>query len=343
MTARRGDLVVLGGFLVCMLALGTLLAGCGSFEDEEPTGNAPDDTTQPIKEARGARQPPNVAETAAAAIDEASLREDLAHLTGASPAPLSSGTTTISERGSEGGRRAAAEYMKEAFQRTGLPARILEFTYGDGRGYNVEATLEGTEGERHLWVTAHLDSFYNPGANDDASGLASILSTARALQGLEPEHTVHFVAYDLEEVGMVGSTLYVGSVVDDLRKREGEGAIIGNIHSDMIGYDDGGEFEAVMGTCGSRDGPLVEAIFRGSQIIGSPIELVEDCLGRSDHQQFWEAGLPAAVLTDGTKYDGYPWYHDPGDTTDKLNVAYLRSVVQLTAVAAALLAESQNS
>ena len=333
---------MLGVLLVFVLAFGTLLTGCGSPKDEGATGNAPTATAHSVEEVRSV-QPPDLAETAAAAIDEASIREDLAYLTGASPAPLPSGAVTISERGSEGGRRAAAEYMKESFEETGIPARILEFTYGDRRGYNVEATLEGTEGEKHLWVTAHLDSFYNPGASDNASGLASILSTARALKQIDPQHTIHFVAYDLEEVGLVGSTVYVGSTVDDIREQEGEGAIIGNVNSDMIGYDAGGEFEAVMGTCGTRAGPIAGAVFRASLLIDSPIELGEDCLGRSDHENFWEAGLPAAILTDGTKYDGYPWYHDPGDTLDKLNMPYLRSMIQLTAAATALLAESQSS
>ncbi len=71
------------------------------------------------------------------------------------------------------------------------------------------------------------------------------------------------------------------------------------------------------------------------------IELREVCLGRSDHQHFWDAGLPAVVLTDGSVYVGYPCYHDPCDTIDKVNVSYLRSVIRLTA-ATALLANPRS-
>ena len=35
-------------------------------------------------------------------------------------------------------------------------------------------------------------------------------------------------------------------------------------------------------------------------------------------------------------------YHQPGDTIDKLNVSYLRSMIQLTAAATALLAAPEN-
>jgi hypothetical protein len=333
MHTSRAALAVLEALLVVTLALG-MLSGCG-IEGEGPS-QTPNAAAQPAEESPGAEPPvEDVAEAAAAAIDETSIRTSLSHLTGASPAPLASGATTISERGSEVGRRAAAEYMKESFEAVGIPARILEFTSGDRRGFNVEATLQGTGGEKHLWVTAHLDSFYNPGASDDASGLVSLLMTARTLKELDPKHTVHFVAYDLEEVGLVGSAVYVGSVVSAIRGREGEEAITGNLHSDMIGYDRG-QFEAVLGTC-NRAGSIDEAIRRAAERIDSPLNLSEDCLRRSDHQHFWDAGLPAAILTDSTKYDLYPWYHDPGDTIDKLNIPYLRSMVQLIAATTALL------
>jgi len=77
-------------------------------------------------------------------------------------------------------------------------------------------------------------------------------------------------------------------------------------------------------------------------MLGSQVKLREVCLGRSDHQHFWDAGLHAVVLTDGSVYDDYPCYHKPCDTIDKLNLSYLRSVIQLTAAATALLATPQS-
>jgi aminopeptidase YwaD len=282
-----------------------------------------------------------VAETAAASINESSIRTHVSRLTGASAAPLEGGTVTISERGSVQGRRAAAEYMEESFEEMGIPARIREFYLWNRRGFNVEATLKGTRGDKHLWVTAHLDSVSVPGANDNASGLASVLLTAKALKRLEPEHTVHFVAYDLEEVGLYGSTNYVESVVSAIRKREGERAIIGNIHSDMIGYDPDNVFDAILGTC-DQAGSIDDAFRRASEAIGSRIQLYETCLERSDHMRFWEAGLPAAVLVEGVGYDGYPFYHQPQDTIDQLNVSYLREMIRLTAATTALLTAPEN-
>ncbi len=331
---RRGITAILAFFLVSVL--GALL-GCATGDGG--TGDAPTTTTQRTGETSSV-EPSGIAQVVSAGIDEPSIRTHLSHLTGVSPAPLEGGSVTITERGSVDGRRAAAGYMEQSFEKMGIPARIIEFTSNYGRGFNVEATLRGDEGERHLWVTAHLDSVGNAGANDDASGLVSILMTARALKRLDPEHTVHFVAYDLEEVGAVGSSVYVRDTVIAIREQEGEQAIIGNINSDMIGYEEG-EFDAVVGTC-DRAGPIDDAFSRASELIDSRIRLREVCLSRSDHKRFWDAGLPAAVLTDGSVYDGYPCYHEPCDTIDELNLSYLRSVIRLTTATTALLATPQR-
>jgi Peptidase family M28 len=342
MPVEREILNVFGVLVVSALLFGTVLIGCGGTGDkgtgEQESGDRPNAVARPAE--RVAEPSPAVAQAAAAGIDEASVRERLAHLTGDSPAPLAGEEVMISERGSESGRQAAAQYMKESFNAMGIPARIIEFDVDDGRGFNVEATLEGTGSEKHLWVSAHLDSVYNAGASDDASGLVSILEIAKVLKQLDPQHTVHFVAYDLEEIGLYGSSRYVREVVNDVREREGEGAIIGNINSDMVGYDEGG-FEAVMGSC-NKAGDIDEAVLSALEAIDSPINLSDECLARSDHQNFWDAGYPAVILTDGTKYDNYPWYHRSGDTLDKLNITYLRSMIQLTAASAALLAAPEN-
>jgi hypothetical protein len=333
---------MLGVFLV--FGLGALL-GCGS--ENEGATDAPSTTTQrtettarTAEEVTKAEPQQNIAEAAAAGIDEPSIHTHLSRLTGGAPAPLESGAVTIAERGSVEGRRAAAEYMERSFEEMGIPARILEFDWGEVPAFNVEATLPGTGGEKHLWVTAHMDSVHNAGANDNASGLVSILLTARALKRLEPEHTIHFVAYDLEEVDLVGSSRYVESAVSSVQEQEGDRAIIGNLNSDMIGYEEG-EFDAVMGTC-DQAGTIDDALVRASEMLDSPIELREVCLGRSDHEHFWDAGLPALVLTDGAIYDGYPCYHKPCDTLDKLDLSYLRSMIRLTAAATALLANTEH-
>jgi hypothetical protein len=358
----RRTLTTLRVLLALALVVGALV-GCGlGDEGDEGTSNAPrtaspaersntgrsgESTVRPADTtASPANAPSNlvsqIARDVAAKIDAATIRMHLARLTGASPAPLATRAVTIAERGSVNGRKAAAEYMQRSFEASGVSARIRTFTSDYGRGFNVEATLQGTEGEKHLWVTAHLDSVYNAGANDDASGLVSMLMTARALEDLDLKHTVHFVAYDLEEVGLVGSSVYVRDVVSPVRAQGGDEAIIGNLNSDIIGYDANG-FDAEIVTCG-QGGAIGDAVLRASGAIDSPIDLKETCLpGRSDHRRFWDAGLPAAWMFERADDDPYPWTHKPGDTMDKLNISYLRSMIQLNAAATALLVAPEGA
>ena len=289
-------------------------------------------------------EPSEVAKAVTSEIEEASVREHLEHLTGEASVSLEGGERTmISERGSEKGRKAAAEYMEASFEEVGVPARILQFDAMAERGYNVEATLEGTIGEKHLWVTAHMDSVHNAGAEDNASGLVMLLLTAKALKGLELEHTVHFVAYDLEEIGLVGSYKYLWTEVLPLQEREGEEAIIGNINADMVGYEEN-KFNGVISSCKPTES-LDEALMQASKALDPALALEEECTSRlradSDHAGFLDEGLPAIILTDSAVFDGYPCYHRPCDTADKVNVAYLRSITQLVATASALLAVAE--
>ena len=308
-------------------------------------GGRPEWLTSDSGATEGTMSAQQIAEAVTPQIDEASIREHLSHLTGASPAPLEGGATTIAERGSWEGRLAAARYMEQSFEEMGLPARILEFTSEEGSGYNVEATLHGSGGEKHLWVTAHLASVGNAGANDNASGLTLLLMTAKVLEHLELKHTVHFVAYDLEERGLVGSRDYVSTVVDSVQEREGRGVIIGNINADMVGYEEN-EWNAFIETC-DLSGSLDEALTQAAKAIDPPVALGEGCpeglAGRSDQVSFREAGLPAVFLIDGTKADNYPCYHERCDTMDKLNVAYLQAMIRIVATASALLALSAEA
>ena len=217
-------------------------------------------------------EPSEVAKAVTSEIEEASVREHLEHLTGEASVSLEGGERTmISERGSEKGRKAAAEYMEASFEEVGVPARILQFDAMAERGYNVEGTLEGTIGEKHLWVTAHMDSVHNAGAEDNASGLVMLLLTAKALKGLELEHTVHFVAYDLEEIGLVGSYKYLWTEVLPLQEREGEEAIIGNIDADMVGYEEN-KFNGVISSCKPSES-LDDALMQASKALDPALAL----------------------------------------------------------------------
>src|SRR5690606_7452875 len=76
----------------------------------------------------------------------------------------------------------------------------------------------GPHADEHIVLGAHEDSINwsgfvpsardrAPGADDDASGVATLLETFRVLMdsGYRPDRTIDFIAYAGEEIGLVGS------------------------------------------------------------------------------------------------------------------------------------------
>ncbi|MBI3004803.1 MAG: M28 family peptidase [Ignavibacteriales bacterium] len=94
--------------------------------------------------------------------------------------------------------------------------------------YDVEASMEEYDAENILGllkgtaptdtsiiVCAHFDhlggfadSLYFPGANDNASGVAMLLALAQHFVMQPPKHSILFIAFSGEDVGLVGSKYY---------------------------------------------------------------------------------------------------------------------------------------
>ena len=63
-------------------------------------------------------------------------------------------------------------------------------------------------------VCGHYDSIGGTGTNDNGSGTASILETARLLQNIPTDYSIKFINFSGEEDGLYGSQHYVTSVVN---------------------------------------------------------------------------------------------------------------------------------
>jgi len=102
--------------------------------------------------------------------------------------------------------------------------------------HNVVGVLEGRDSSRAVVVTAHLDGpgfmgyIHSPGANDNASGLATIIYAAHILAERrdELEIDVVFAALNGEETGLIGAL----SLIPELIERYSE---LYNLNFDGIG------------------------------------------------------------------------------------------------------------
>ena len=104
------------------------------------------------------------------------------------------------------------EDMASMYGRTDVTVRL--YNHSSTQMPSVIMTIEGTEfSDEFVIVGGHLDStsFQGnnnaPGADDNASGIATITEAARALfeSGFVPKRTIEFMAYSAEEIGLVGS------------------------------------------------------------------------------------------------------------------------------------------
>jgi len=203
----------------------------------------------------------------------------------------------------------ARENIVAIFESYGLDVELHPFEYYGGTYYNVVATQIGmVYPEAQYIVGAHYDSESNPGADDDASGVAGLLEIARVFSAYETACTVKYIAFDLEEWGLIGSEAYVVDHFDD--------DIRGMVQMDMISWNNGTLMCQIRGAgeCDPIKNALADAF--AEYVTGVTAE-IQGPLGMyaSDHDSFEDAGFQACLLIErGWRFN--PCYHLPSDSVD---------------------------
>ncbi len=255
---------------------------------------------------------------------------------------------------------AAARYVETQFQAVGLAVASETYETDGEPVRNLVATIKGrTRPHEVVVVGAHYDSVLgSPGANDNASGVAALLSIASSLAEQEvPRRTIRFVAFVNEEPPYF-KTWGMGSRIHAARAKSRGENIVAMLSLETIGYYTQepntqffpfhlglfypwtGDFIGFVANRDSRD-LLFEsiAVFRRharfpSEGLAAPAWVTG--VDWSDHWSFWEEGYPALMVTDTAPYR-YPHYHDRDDTPDKLCLDCLTRVTRgLTHVVEAL-------
>jgi hypothetical protein len=258
--------------------------------------------------------------------------------------------STYSVTDQEGqGIGAARRWIFNEFIRVGngrLLVEVDEFPVNQGgvlyNQQNIIATLQGTGAHPGVIVIgAHYDSrsidplsgsSFAPGANDNGSGVASLLETARVLSSREWSQTIMFVAFAAEEQNRLGSTHFV---TDRLLQGWRFDAMMS---TDIVGGRVGIPQSVRLFSPGP-DGSPPRQLARYLQFVGAmympqfPYELVdaEDRDGRySDHISFLQAGIPAVRVTESQEDPNRQ--HNSGDTAEWIDYNYLRQITQLNIV-----------
>jgi hypothetical protein len=258
------------------------------------------------------------------------------------------------ERYAEADRARARDYIAQALEAAGWITQFHEF----GGGVNLYAERSGTDpAAGTILLGAHYDTVeVSPGADDNATAVATVLEAARLLK--QPTaRTLQLVFFDLEEQGLLGSRPFVAEKVE---KQTLRGAVI----LDMLGYaceqsgcqtypplpiqppTDRGNFLAVLGDQGHPE--LIDSFVQPQTQPDLPLVLTLPIptLGgfapdvvRSDHAPFWKKGIGAVLVTDTANFRN-PHYHQASDTFDKLDPNFLVGSAQTVINAVARLLQN---
>ena len=200
-------------------------------------------------------------------------------------------------------------------------------------GTNIIGVIPGTRvADKYIVITAHYDhvgvndgQVYN-GADDNASGVATLLELAKRLKANPPEHTVLIVALDGEERGLLGAKHFVEAPPVPLS------SISMNLNFDMTARADSDGKLWVTGTYQHPYfRPVLERIApRGTVSLAFGKDTPEDkgadnWVEASDHAAFHRAGLP--FLYFGVNY--HDDYHRPTDDFEKVIPATFQSSTEL--------------
>ena len=244
--------------------------------------------------------------------------------------------------GSEASRR-AADYIESEFAAIGLRpgatrddgdrSFIQRFERNGGHYANVVGFLPGNDPQlrnEYIILGAHYDhlgfrikgrdTVIYHGADDNASGTAVLIETARRLKEREQQlkRTVLFVAFDGEEKGLYGSE----ALVDNMAKENVK--FMASI--DMVGWLAGAETLRIKGVGTLADGEALFAEIPHADLTLRMQNSPHDVFTSSDHAAFISRDIPAVLLTTGTKSP----YHQPEDTAEKLDYEGMAAITDYT-------------
>ncbi len=174
-------------------------------------------------------------------------------------------------------------------------------------GHNIIGTRQGATSDV-IVLGGHYDSVSaGPGANDNGSGTAVLIELARDLGQQDHKHTLVLIAFDGEELGLLGSAYYVDHLSASDRAK-----IKGMLNFDMLG---GGSGPLLLGGDGNL-GQLGRDVASQLGITARNFHLGGGA--GSDHESFQRIGVDTIFFS-----RDYSLLHTPQDTIDQIKQDYL--------------------
>jgi hypothetical protein len=236
------------------------------------------------------------------------------------------------------GNKRASAYLFDTYKSFGYAPEFQWFERAnalDGRTANVIATLKGTVNPELVYVvSSHYDSVaIGPGADDDSSGTAALLETARILVGRPQPATIVFASFTGEEAGLLGSREFVRRAVADRI------AIVGALNNDMVGWANDHRLDNTIrySNAGIRDVQHAAAMHFTKLITYDALYYKS-----TDAAAYYEAFGDIVGGIGSYPVLGSPHYHQPHDVLENMNHQLIAEVAKTTAATLMLLASSPS-
>jgi hypothetical protein len=237
-----------------------------------------------------------------------------------------------------------ADTLSARFAALGLVTEFHTFQVSGHSMRNVIATQPGVvEPDSIVVICAHYDctsenpQVFAPGADDNASGTAAVLTAAELLAGIPCRYTIKYICFAGEEQGLRGSQAWVHLASQQHL------AIIAALNYDMIGWWTPGvdfdvEIEANQASVWLADLVVTAA----ATYTDMPFELhVYDGAWWGDHASFWDNGYAALNNEEAWDWgdaDFNPRYHSTGDLLQYVDPDYTVGITRIALASLATLA-----
>ncbi|MDN3651475.1 M28 family peptidase [Thalassotalea ponticola] len=241
--------------------------------------------------------------------------------------------------GSEGHDKARQYLHKQLEQHYVVTTQIFSFKQGFNQyqGQNLYAEKRGFRyPEQYIVISAHYDHlgstgrkvFY--GADDNASGVATLLELARYFRHYNNQYSLLFLMTDGEEMGLHGARAFMSD------KHIANLDIVLNINLDMLGY---GANEKSLILAGTRHFPnLLPLVTHSNTLVSVPFLVKEtirdeslsstrqriDLLKASDHYVFYQNHIDFLLITG----ENHHRYHTEKDTAEAIDPTFFRNAYQ---------------
>ncbi len=224
-----------------------------------------------------------------------------------------------SESGAAASAWLAAKWRSFPTARTDITIELFDQGYPQK---SVIMTIPGTTRASEVVVIGgHLDSIapggtssHAPGADDDASGIATLTEIARGLlaSDFRPGRTIKFMAYAAEEVGLRGSQ----AIVRDFKARKVN--VIGALQLDMTNFKGSDRDIWIIDdfTSKAQNKFLVDLIERYTDATWGSDKCGYAC---SDHASWHRAGIPASMPFESRSKQMNKRIHTKNDTLEQSN------------------------